>query len=150
MDSERIERIEKDMAIRDLVSRYCDAIVRRDAQAWGATWAEDGEWHVLGSAVKGRDKIIERWEQLIGGLPFIHQVASGGLLELDGEDARGRWYVTEYGVTGQGSGLLNLGVYHDDYVREAGQWCFARRRFGALYMGPPDLSGSPRSFPEDI
>ena len=30
--------------IAELVHRYCDAVVRQDAEQWGATWAEDSVW----------------------------------------------------------------------------------------------------------
>ena len=146
MDSERIA---DELAIRELVDRYADAIVRRDEDAWAATWTADGEWHVLGDVVRGRDEVVKKWRDLMGRLQFVHQVASGGLLEFDGKRASGRFYVNEYATTRDGSGLLTLGVYHDEYVCEGGDWLFRRRRFGPLYMGPPDLSGSSNPFPSD-
>ena len=143
-----VEAIEKDRAIRDLVSRYCQGVVRRDPEAWGATWARDGEWHLMGNVIKGRNAIVARWHELVDSLPFIHQLASNGLLDLTGDGATGQWFVTEYGVMSDGKGLLNLGIYHDDYLLEDGDWRFARRRFGALYMGPPEMSRKPFPFPE--
>ena len=38
-----------DLAIRDLVYRYSDAVCRRDQVAWSATWAEDGVWQLPGA-----------------------------------------------------------------------------------------------------
>jgi hypothetical protein len=173
-------RIADELAINNLVNRYSDAIVRRAADDWGNTWSIKGEWHLFGQVHQGRDVIVQQWEGLLGRLPFVHQQSSGGLItfpnaaDTDNDNdkdtginnninnnindtATGRWYVTEWGVTGDGPGMLTLGVYHDDYVREpaadasaeATCWRFARRKFAPLYMGPPDLSGAPKPFPTD-
>ena len=32
-----------ELALRELVTRYADAVCRRDAAAWGDTWAAEGE-----------------------------------------------------------------------------------------------------------
>lgn len=143
------ERITDELAIRELVDRYADAVVRRDADAWGATWALDGEWHILGDIVRGREALVEKWRELVSQLPFVHQIASGGLIEFDGKTASGRFYINEYAKTGTGAGLLLLGVYLDDYVCKDGDWLFLRRRIHPLYMGPPDMSGSVNPFPSD-
>jgi hypothetical protein len=143
------ERIADELAIRELVVRYADAVVRRDEEAWRATWALDGEWHILGDLVRGREAVVEKWKTLMSQLPFVHQLASGGLIEFEGETARGRFYVNEYARTGDGAGLLMLGVYLDEYVCEAGEWLFSSRRIHPLYMGPPDMSGTSNPFPTD-
>ena len=107
----------------------------------------------MGRVEVGRAAIVERWRAFLGHLPFVHQVPSGGLIDLTGRDQRdratGRWYVTEYGASGNGPGLLTLGHYHDEYVRSGDQWRFQSRRFAALYMGPPDLSAAPHAFPTE-
>ncbi len=146
------QRIADELAIRDLVNRYSDAVVRRDAKAWGDTWADDGEWQILGNSIRGRDEIVERWLKFMSGLPFVVQQASGGIIDFEERDAAGaatgRWYVNEYGFTGKGAGMLTLGVYHDGYTRTNDRWRFSRRRFDVLYMGPPDLSAPHHAFPD--
>lgn len=42
-------------AIRDLNDRYADAVQRADADSWGALWAEDACWTLMGSRVEGRE-----------------------------------------------------------------------------------------------
>ncbi len=64
-------RISDELAIRELVASYADAVVRRDADAWSATWAEDGEWHILGNATRGRDAVVSLWKQLMAAVPFV-------------------------------------------------------------------------------
>ena len=126
--------------VRNLVARYADAIASRDLDAWVATWAEQCEWSVLGTSRSGRAGVLERLEELLGGLDFVVQIASGGIVELEGDRGRGRWTVTEHGRFASGDPLFTLGVYDDQYIREDGRWCFSKRVFHAIYIGPPDMS----------
>jgi len=138
------ERIEDELAIRNLVARYTHAIAERDFDAWAACWADDGEWHVLGQTVRGRAEVLARYRALTGPTRFVMQVASDGAIELDGDSATGRWQITESIQTQDGRAALNLGRYLDRYQRGAdGAWRFARREFQTRYLGPPDLTGAP-------
>jgi uncharacterized protein (TIGR02246 family) len=128
--------------IHRLVATYADAVGRRDDKTWGDTWADDGIWEVLGQRPQGRDEIVELFLRLMSGFPMIVQIASGGLVDVDGERATGRWYITEYAMGGAAP-LFNLGHYHDRYVKQGDVWRFAERRFSMIYSGPPDLSAKP-------
>ena len=129
-----------ELEIRNLVARYSDAVNRRDAEAWGATWAEDGCWRILDMAPEGRAAIVALWKKLMQGFPFVVQMPSTGLVEVNGAAATGRFYLTEYGCGADGVGRLTLGVYHDRLRRTKDGWRFQERRFEALYSGAPDLS----------
>jgi uncharacterized protein (TIGR02246 family) len=137
-----------ELAIRELVARYADAVARRDEDAWAATWTEDAEWHLLGRSASGRDAVVSLLKTLISGVPFVVQIPNSGIIQVHGETGSGRWYITEYAKTRDGAALFNLGVYHDEYRRTADEWRFSRRRFDVLYMGPPDLSARANPFPE--
>ena len=39
-----LSNLQDELALRDLMARYVDAVNRSEAAAWGATWAEDGVW----------------------------------------------------------------------------------------------------------
>ena len=136
--------------IRDLVARYADAVTRRDEKAWGETWTEDGEWHVIGRTASGREAVGALWQTLLGGLSFVVQLANTEQITVEGDRGSGRWYVTEYARSNDGTALLNVGFYRDEYRRVDGSWRFARRRFDALYMGPPDLGGATFPHPEEV
>lgn len=142
------DELRAELAIRDLIARYSDAVARRDEAAWAATWAPDGEWKLLGQVRRGREDVVAFWGQLMATVPWVVQVPSFALLSLDGASATGRCTVTEYGKTPDGSGTLTLGVYHDRCVELDGEWMFARRHLDVLYMGPPDLSGAALPFPQ--
>ncbi len=142
-------QIGDELAIRDLVARYADAVARCDAEAWAATWAEDGEWYIFGQPTRGRDEVVALWKTLMGTLSFVLQVPSSGIIRIEGARGTGRWHVTEYGKGDDGS-MLTLGTYRDEYCRIGDHWRFRLRRFDALYMGPPDLSAPALPFPVDI
>ena len=135
--------LEDELAIRDLVARYADAVTRRDEKDWAATWARDGFWRVMGREASGRDDVVALWNELMRGIPFVVQIPATGTLRVDGDRATGRWTVTEHGKLASGAAILTIGLYDDGYRRERGGWCFERRHFRALYAGPPDLSAAP-------
>ena len=53
--------VASELEIRGLVARYADAVSRRDEDAFGATFATDGEWQLLGNkqTAIGRDTAKE-------------------------------------------------------------------------------------------
>ena len=129
-----------DRSIRDLVASYCHAIADRDDAAWTDTWAEDAEWVVLGSTVRGRSAIFAHYKQLISGVRWVVQQATDGIVEIDGDSARGRWQVAEFLQGRGGGGGQNVARYRDDYVRCAdGRWRFKRRELLVTFFGPATL-----------
>jgi uncharacterized protein (TIGR02246 family) len=138
-------RRDDERAIRNLVARYCHAIAGRDDEAWAATWAEDGEWAVLGATPRGREAILAHYRRLVAPLRWAVQLSHDGIVEVQGDTATGRWLIVEIMQLRAGGGGLTVGRYRDRYARAAdGEWRFARREFHALYLGPPDLSAAPR------
>ena len=135
-------------AVRELVARYADAVNRRSAEDWSGTWATDAEWNLAGQAVVGRDEIVSLWSQLMSGFSWLVQLVYTGTVNVDGDRATARWYLSELSLRKDGSRGLVIGVYHDECRRSDGEWRFAKRRFDVLYTGPPDLSGQALPFPK--
>ena len=141
MDRSVEAKIADELAIRELVARYCHGIAERDDKAWAETWAVDGEWKVLGQEVRGRDAILALYQKLVSTLRWVVQVASDGVIELAGDEATGRWQILETIQAKDGRALINVGRYRDRYRRDAdGKWRFACREFRFSYSGPPDYS----------
>jgi uncharacterized protein (TIGR02246 family) len=140
-DSQR----EDERLIRHLVARYCHAIYLRDDDAWANTWAEDGEWLVLGATLRGREAILAHYRKLVAGVRWVAQYSHDGIVEVEGDTARGEWLILELLQWANGTGGTNIGRYRDTYARgRDGAWRFARRDLHATYLGPPDLAGAPR------
>ncbi len=126
--------IADELAIRTLVTRYADAVNRRDEKDWGATWADDGVWLLPGAGeVAGRENVVDMWLNAMSGFPFVVQLIYHGLVDVNGDQGTGRWTLAEYLKLSDGSGMFNLGVYQDQYVKIDGEWKFARRNYSVLY-----------------
>ncbi|MBT4911416.1 MAG: nuclear transport factor 2 family protein [Hyphomicrobiales bacterium] len=145
--------------IRNLVEKYADAVCRRDEKDWSSTWHEDAVWD-LGSMppVEGKKAIVELWVQAMSGFPFAGQLIQNGTVDVDGDKATGRWYITEHlqfaekDDAGNPTGMFNIGVYQDRYVKENGEWLFSERHYGVLYNdgGKGNMSGTVNPYPELI
>ena len=148
-----LKQLEDQAAIRDLVHRYADAVCRRDQDAWAATWAEDGVWQLPGAPrMEGRDAIVGLWAGAMAGFPFVVQIVHYGVLEMDGDSATGRWYLSENIQVAPDDGRYNIGVYQDRYVKKDGQWLFAERHYAILYNdeGKGDMTGTVIPFPDAV
>ena len=128
--------------IIDLVHRYSDAVTRKDRRQWAATWAAESRWDLgKGHTTTGRDEIIAFWQSSVDQLDIVVQLVHNGTVDVDGETASGRWYVSEHLRRATGALGMLLAWYDDTYTRVDGEWLFASRTLVRLYHGAPDLSG---------
>ena len=131
--------------IEDLVHRYSDAVVHRDAPQWASTWAPDGVWDLGGGRlIEGREAIVEQWRESMARYPAVVQTVLNGAAELDegAGSGSGRWYVQEVARRIDGEAAVMVAHYDDTYVRVDGNWRFASRKLSIHYRGPADLSGT--------
>ena len=142
-------QIADELALRTLVACYAEAVSAYDETLWAGTWAEDGQWVLMGRSPTGRKELVEVWNELMSGFEFVVQHATSGRVEIDGDRATGRWQILELGKVKDGGAMMIVGFYCDECVREADGWRFARRTFSPLYVGAPDLSGPSMPFPKD-
>ncbi len=120
------------LAIRELWDTYSDAVFRHDSEAWGATWAEDAQWTLMGQDFKGRAAIVAMWKQAMSAYKLVAFTAQAGALTIEGDRAHGRCYTFEtlHGVDG---GVRRvIGTYEDTFVKQGGAWRFASRAYSML------------------
>jgi uncharacterized protein (TIGR02246 family) len=124
------------LAIRELVESYNDAVMCNDADAWAANWADDGEWIVHDERIAGRDAILATWKSHMAAIEFLDFFSNPGFIQVDGDQARGRWWQQErlYFKTGEKRGASAR--YDDLYVKRNGRWFFKRRTFTVLDTRP--------------
>jgi uncharacterized protein (TIGR02246 family) len=115
-------------AIRALHDRYADAVNRRDADSWGALWAEDAVWDLMGTRVEGRAAIVGLWQGAMAGFSFVGFFSQVGAAAVAGDRAEGRVWTHEVLENADGE-RRPLGRYDDVYVKRGGEWLFAERRF---------------------
>ena len=84
-----------ELAIRSLVARYADAVNRYDEALWAGTWAVNGVWDLAGMVVEGRKAVVDFWRNAMGSFEFAIQLVYQGTIEIEGDSASGRWYLTE-------------------------------------------------------
>lgn len=136
-----MKTVDDELALRDLMARYVDAVNRRDGQAWAATWCEDATWNLLGSPVQGRDNIVGLWQQMMAGFEFAIMMPASCLLQVDGDQASGHWYLQEFTRDLEGNSAMVLSRYLDTYRRVDGQWLYQSREYSFIYQGSADLGG---------
>ncbi|WP_211228485.1 nuclear transport factor 2 family protein [Glycomyces tenuis] len=77
-----------------------------------------------------------------GLVDFLVQNTHPGLIEIDGDTATGRTYMSEVGRGTDGRSALNCAIYHDRYERTADGWKFAERTYEIRYLDETPLTGA--------
>ena len=129
-------------AIRALVHRYSDAVTRCDHGQWIDTWTDDGVWDIGRGAVAGHDALLAAFGKAMSVFEHVVQLTHNGAIEIEGDDAMGRWYISEHGRSRKGVVVFYICHYDDEYRRTTKGWRFARRTGTWHYHGPPDLGGT--------
>ena len=125
-----------DTALRQLVSRYSDAVNRGDADEFVSCWTDAGEWNP-GKPVSGREAIRAVFGKVVASNSWLQQTAPNAVFEVDESAGTGSGRVSvheSYKSKKSGGGSL-LGVYHDRYRRVAGTWLFDERRLEVVHRG---------------
>ena len=128
--------LEDRLAIRELLETYADAVTRCDAEAWGATWAEDGRWEMPDypefPPQEGRTAIVALWVEAMKHYPGIMFEAWPGSIEVDGNTAIVRSYTAEV-YDQDGETKRDRGVYEDRCIKRDGRWYFHQRVFRNIH-----------------
>jgi len=130
--------IEDRLAIRELLEAYADAVCVVDANAWGATWAEDSVWELpdypqIGQ-ITGKPNIVAAWVAAMAQYPGIIFIATPGSIVVKGDEAEVRSYTSEvFDDQSNAKTTRDRGRYDDLVVRQNGRWLFKKRRFKKLH-----------------
>jgi ketosteroid isomerase-like protein len=128
--------------IQDLEGRYMFAMDWKDADAYAATFTEDGELDSAAATAKGRPAIrafirreIDRAAQRAADdksgkrPPHMRHNITNLVLEVHGDHAISKAYWTEFDNNGDDRKPVvgSFGHYEDVLVKQNGHWLFARR-----------------------
>ncbi len=128
--------------IRELHSRYTDAVWRQDFDAFAGCFAEDGEWRIMGMALKGRAQIKETITGILSRFTRVLISFRTPIVEVADGTAFARTYIDERCAWKNGDTNISMGLYYERFVERDGLWLFQWRLFEMLYRGDPDLSGT--------
>lgn len=128
MDS--LQAVADELAIRKLGATYADACNRLAPEDVAATFAPDGTMGLAGGPVVPGPKMVKNYRNVLGGCAFLFQTLHSGLVVLDGDKAKARWWLTEIVQRhGEDDWKMNLGLYDDALVRLEVGWRFQSRVF---------------------
>jgi ketosteroid isomerase-like protein len=145
-----LQAIADRVEIEALRGEFTDAVLTRDFDRLASLFTEDGVVRIpaAGSEAVGPSRIRDGVRRLQGAWEFFVQTTHPGAIELDGDTATGRAYLSELGRHRDGTSHLNYGVYHDRYRRTQDGWKFVERVYEARYVDDTPLAGSPPPRPE--
>lgn len=126
------------LAIRAAVDNFNIGVMRKDAEIWGACWAEEGRWAIdlLDEPAQGRAAVVAVFQSIMERIDFASITSSVTHIAVDGETARAQCYNQELLYTGEGAPKLLVGCFHDRLVLRNGQWLFTERVYESLKRGP--------------
>lgn len=144
--------------IEDLQARYLFALDFRDAEAYAATFTEDGILDYGAGEIEGRDAIremiagmrrnaeAEGAEDSTGLRPAAgrHNVTNV-VLEVEGDRALGTAYWFHVGNDNpeRRAQLSSFGHYEDELVKVNGEWLFSKRKIYNEQIAEWSAAGSP-------
>ena len=124
MVSKSLEEIEE---IKKLKARYFRLMDVKLWEEWAEVFAEDATVHVATTAGievfwEGRQQIVTNNSSILNDVVTVHQ---GHMpeIEITGEaTATGIWAMFDYLVFPNGTSMNGYGHYHEEYVKQDGQW----------------------------
>ena len=130
----RLQKLEDVDAIHTLLVRYGRTLDKRDFEAYGALFAEDGSWKGGMGTATGPDAIAKMVAAGFGRMaPSLYEnsyhVMTSFDVEVDGDTATAwsRWTWVVVGDSGKPQ-TERAGHYEDTLVRERGEWKFKSRQ----------------------
>ena len=93
----------------------------------------------------GLSAIISERRQALAD--YFVQTTHSGTIQVDGDTATGRAYLSELIHLRDGSSHLNYFVYHDRYQRTGDGWKFTERVYEIRYLDTTPLAGSAPAVP---
>ena len=138
----RIRVLEDIEEIRRLKYRYCHYadLVPPDADGVASLYAKDGVMNggVVGIA-RGREEIRNLLKGAFTLFPFVLHIVVNPLIEVDGDEAKGSWYMFQPGNYYLGNrAVWGMGQYNEEYIREDGEWKIKSLKMTPYFFTPFD------------
>ena len=130
--------------IEALRGEFTDAAMMHDRARLVSLFTPDGVLRMPNIPIElaGQKEIRAGGERLQSQWDFFVQTTHPGTIQLEGDTAVGRAYISELGHLRDGSSQLNYSVYHDRYQRTPDGWKFTERLYEVRHLDTSPLTGS--------
>ena len=123
----RITRLEDLEAIKQLRARYCEICDdNHNPDRITSVFSEDAIWEGRGiGKASGHAEIRALFESFQKMMSFTQHMVMNPIIEIDddGHRAKGRWYFFGPFTFYEGNqAKWQAARYHDDYIKQAGEW----------------------------
>jgi ketosteroid isomerase-like protein len=135
-----VQAIADRFEIEALRGEFTDAVMMRDYDRVASLFTQDGAVrmpHINAHAVN-REQIRAGIERLQGLCELFVQTTHPGTIQVDGDTASGRAYMSELIEFRDGGSEVNHAVYHDRYRRTSDGWKFTERVYEIKYLDRTD------------
>src|SRR5690349_6477951 len=131
--------------IEALRGEFSDAVMMNDHDRLASLFTRDGVVRIPEGAIEaaGPEEIRALGERRQALTDYFVQTTHPGTIQLDGDTATGRAYLSELARGRDGGSHLNYFVYHDRYQRTPDGWKFTERVAEFRYLDTSPLAGSP-------
>jgi ketosteroid isomerase-like protein len=139
-----LQAIADRVQIEALRGEATDAAMMRDYDRVASLFTHDGVVRIphIGVEAVSREEIRAGSERLQALLDYFVQTTHPGTIQLDGDTASGRAYISELIRFRDGKSELNYAIYHDRYQRTGDGWKFTERVYEVRYLDHSQLEGS--------
>ena len=146
-----LQAIADRVEIEALRGEFTDAVMMRDYDRVASLFAPDSALRMPNVPVDlaGPEEIRAWGGRALAMWDYFVQTSHPGTIQLDGDTATGRAYLSELIHARDGSSHLNYFVYHDRYQRTPDGWKFTERVAEFRYLDTSPLAGSAPSAPGD-
>lgn len=143
MSEDSIQHLRDIEAIKQLKARYFRTMDTKDWSGFKAVFASDARMIVPegGVDLTGNQTIADTISGFLQGATTTHHGHMPEIQITGANTAKGIWAMFDYvqfpGADGQpGAGLQGYGHYHEEYVREDGEWKIVRLELTRLRVDP--------------
>jgi len=131
--------------IEALCGEFVDAAMMHDYDRFASLFTTDGAWRMPHGQLEfvGQEQIRGAVERAQEGIwEYFVQTTHSGSIQLQGDSAAGRAYITEFGRLRDGRCQLHYSLYHDRYRRTPSGWKFEERIYEIRYVVVSPLAGT--------
>jgi ketosteroid isomerase-like protein len=139
-----LQAIADRVQIEALRGEATDAVMMGDYDRVASLFTHDAVVRIphIGAEAISREEIRAGSERLQALLDYFVQTTHTGTIQLDGDTASGRAYISEVIRFRDGRSELNYAIYHDRYRRTGDGWKFTERVYEVRYYDTSPLAGS--------